>query len=132
MATIVVTGRCGKDGELKTLQNGDKVLQFSLADDIGWGDKKTTQWIQCAYFGKRAEAVAQYVTKGAVVEISGVPQVEAWIKRGTQDPQAAIKVRVNELKLHGGKKDERGETETYDGGRRQPSRHQDDDADIPF
>lgn len=127
MATIVVTGRCGKDGELRTLQNGDKVLSFSLADDIGWGDKKTTQWIQCAYFGKRAEAVAQYVTKGAVVEVSGVPSVEAWIKKGTQDPQAAIKVRVNELKLHGGGK--RAEPRGDEPG---GSHFQSSDDDIPF
>jgi single-strand DNA-binding protein len=121
MATIVATGRVGKDAELRHLQDGTAVLGFSIADDIGWGEKKTTQWIQCALFGARAEKVAQYVTKGTVVEVSGTPTVEAWVKKGTSDPQAAIKIRVNELKLHGGK--------PADG---KPRAANDADDDIPF
>ena len=107
MATIVVCGRVGSDGELRRLQDGTAVLGFSVADDIGWGDKKTTQWIKCSLFGKRAESVAQYVTKGSIVEVVGTPQVEAWLNKKDNAPAAAIKVRVAELKLHGGAKSDR-------------------------
>lgn len=107
MATIVLTGRVGSDGELRKLQDGTPVLGFSVADDVGWGDRKQTNWVKCALFGKRAESVAQYVTKGSIVEVTGVPTVEAWLKKGTTEPHAAIKVRVSELKLHGGSKSDR-------------------------
>lgn len=127
MAILVVTGRVGSDGELRELQDGTAVLGFSIADDIGWGDKKTTQWIKCSMFGKRAASVAQYVTKGAIVEVVGTPQVEAWTKKGTSDPQANIKVRVSELKLHGGTKSDRP---VADSGR--ATRGDEMDDSIPF
>lgn len=118
MATIVCTGRLGKDAELKTSQGGTKILAFSIADDIGWGDKKRTQWIQCVMFGDRGEKLAPHMTKGSMVEIVGSPFAEGWIAKkrdqdGKQYADAAIKVTVSEIKLHGGGK-----------------RH--DDDEIPF
>lgn len=104
MSTICVTGRVGRDGELRTLQDGTKVLSFNVADDIGWGEKKTTQWLQCAMFGKRAEALAAFVTKGTMVEVVGTPTVDAYIKKGEATPTGTIKVRVSEVRLHGGGK----------------------------
>ena len=44
MAFLVATGNLGRDGELKTA-NGHKLLTFSIADEIGYGDKKSTQWL---------------------------------------------------------------------------------------
>lgn len=105
MSTLIVTGRCGRDGELRTLQDGTKVLSFSIADDIGFGEKKKVQWISCALFGKRAESVAPYVTKGSMVEVVGQPSINTY--EGKNGFKADLQVRVSELKLHGGgKKDE--------------------------
>jgi len=128
MATIVFTGRVGSDGELREMQDGTAVLGFSVADDVGYGDKKTTQWLKCAMFGKRAASVAPYVLKGAIVEVVGTPTVEAWAKKGDGTPQAAIKVRVSELKLHGGKRDD---APVADKGRSTRG-HDDMDSEIPF
>lgn len=128
MSTIIATGRLGKDGELRHLQDNTAVLSFSIADDIGYGDKKTTQWLQCALFGKRAEAVAPYVTKGTVVEVIGTPTCEAWVKKSDSTPQAAIKVRVSELRFHGGKPAE--DKPVADRGR--ATSRNDEDSDIPF
>lgn len=119
MATIVFTGRVGSDGELRELQDGTPVLGFSVADDVGFGDKRTTQWLKCAMFGKRAASVAPYVVKGAIVEVVGTPTVEAWLKKGDGSAQAAIKVRVGELKLHGG-------------GKKADAGHDSHDDPIPF
>ena len=72
MNTISFSGRLGKDAELKTIgAAATSVLNFSIADDIGWGDKKTTQWFNCAVFGTRAESLAQYLKKGLSVTVSG-------------------------------------------------------------
>ena len=38
------SGRVGADAELRTTQSGEKVLSFRVANDIGFGDRKTTQW----------------------------------------------------------------------------------------
>ena len=105
MAIIVATGRLGKDAEVRTTQGGTKVVSFSLADDIGWGDRKKTNWLKCAMFGERGVKVAPYLTKGSIVQISGEPEVEAWEKDGKA--HGCIKVAVNDVKLFGGgKKDD--------------------------
>jgi single-strand DNA-binding protein len=101
MSTIICTGRLGRDGELRTTQSETKVLSFSVADDIGYGENKRTQWLDCALFGKRAEALAQYLTKGTIVEIVGEPSIRTY--EGKNGAGASLQVKVQEIKLHGGK-----------------------------
>jgi single-strand DNA-binding protein len=102
MSTLIVTGRVGSDAETRELQSGKAVVSFSVADQQGWGDKKHTLWIKCAMFGDRATKVAPFLTKGALVEVIGIPTVEAWLKKGDGSAQAALKLNVSEVKLHGG------------------------------
>ena len=128
MATMIVTGRLGKDAELRTLQNSDKVLSFSVADDIGWGEKKSTQWVSAALFGKRAESLEKYMTKGALVEVVGVPTLRTY--EGKKGFGAEIQLRVYEIKLLGGNK-QSDDKPVADRGR--ATRGDDDmDSDIPF
>lgn len=128
MATIVVTGRLGKDCELRSLQSGTKVVQFSVADDVGFGDKKTRQWLKCAMFGARAEKLAQYLVKGTLVEVCGTPSTEAWIDKGTGAAKSTIAVNVLEVRLHGGNKS----TEAEAPKRREAPPSDDDENGIPF
>lgn len=105
MSTLIVTGRIGSDAELRTMQDSTKVASFSVADDIGYGDKKKTQWIKCALFGKRAESLAPHLTKGSLVEVIGSPSVNQYESKGQH--RADLQVRVIEVNLKGGgKKDE--------------------------
>lgn len=93
MNSISVSGRLGKDGELKTIGQGTQVLNFSIADDVGFGDKKTTQWFNCAIFGKRAEALAKYLKKGMNVTAIGEFKVRQYQKNdGTQGHSLEINV----------------------------------------
>ena len=126
MSFMTVTGRLGRDAELKTMQSGKKVLSFSIADDIGWGDKKRTQWISCALFGDRAEKLAQYLTKGSMVECVGTPSARGW-KKG-DEVQASIELAVSEVKLHGG--GNRDDKPVADRGR--ATARDDMASDIPF
>lgn len=92
------SGRCGADAELRKTQNGESVLSFRVANDIGFGDKRTSQWIDCSYWGKRAEAVANYVKKGDKIVVSGELKLEEFTRRdGTSGSK--LSVRVNELDL---------------------------------
>jgi len=68
-ATIV--GNLGKDSEMKTADNGNTRLVFSVADTVGYGDNKKTQWVNCTLFGKRGDSLQQYLTKGTKVVIFG-------------------------------------------------------------
>ena len=98
MATMVLTGRLGRDAELKDF-NGKKCLKFSVPYDVGWGTSKQTVWVSCSMWGDRGDKLVQYLKKGTLVEVVGVPSVRAYEKDG---PKASLDLNVSDLKLHGG------------------------------
>jgi len=108
------SGRVGADAELRTTQSGEKVLSFRVANDVGFGDRKFTQWVDCSLWGKRGESIAQYVKKGDKVAVSGELKLEEFQKRdGT--PGSKLSVRVNDLDLGSGNREAGGqERNEYD------------------
>jgi len=69
----------GNDAELKYLPQGTAIAEFSGAYNVGYGDRKETQWIKLALFGKQAEALANYLLKGSKVDIvASDVKVETW------------------------------------------------------
>ena len=108
------TGRLGADGELRTTQSGEKVLGFRVANDVGFGERKTTQWVDCSIWGRRAESLAPHLTKGKQVVVSGEVTLREYEKRdGTRG--AGLSVRVAEIDFTGGAR-EGGEGGGYSGG----------------
>ena len=66
------TGTVGRDAEVRYLPSGQAVLNVTVANNIGFGDKQQTLWIRCAVWGKRAEGQLQnYLKKGQQVFVSG-------------------------------------------------------------
>jgi len=116
MKQIVIAGRLGKAAELRRTQSGDPVLSFSVAVDDGYGQNKRTLWFRCSLWGKRSEALADHLTKGSAVAVSGDLSTEEY-----QD-KTNLTVRVNEVTLQGGKQEgerresrpARQEQSTYD------------------
>ena len=103
MNSISIAGQLGKDAEQRFLPNGDAVASFSVADSQG--KDKPTIWWNCALFGKRAEALAQYLVKGQAVTVVGnVTQREYTDKDGNK--RTSMDVRVNDLALQGGKREQ--------------------------
>ena len=47
------------------------IASFPLAISSGYGNNQKTSWVTCKLFGKRAEALAQYLLKGVKVAVSG-------------------------------------------------------------
>ena len=127
MNNITITGNLGKDCESRFLPNGDAVTSFSVADSQG--KDKPSIWWNCSLFGKRGEALAQYLTKGQTVTvIGGITEREWTDKDGNK--RKAMDIRVNDLALQGGKPSAaapaRTKTEGYQGGTGMP------DSDIPY
>lgn len=101
------TGRLGADAELRTTQSGEKVLGFRVANDVGFGERKTTQWVDCSIWGRRAESLAPHLTKGKGVVVSGEVTLREYEKRdGTRGAQ--MSVRVAEIDFMGGGREEGG------------------------
>ncbi|WP_411975965.1 single-stranded DNA-binding protein [Sulfitobacter faviae] len=135
MQKLIIAGTTGKDAVLRRTGNGDAVLGFSLAVDNGKdknGQKRETTWYDCSVWGKRAESLERYITKGTKLTLEGRPTVRA------HEGKAYIGISVNDLTFQGGG-DGNGQSQGYDSGSTggdgygaggQPSGY--DDSEIPF
>jgi single-strand DNA-binding protein len=121
MIVTTLVGRLGKDCRVGTAGQ-TPVCNFTVAVDVGYGDKKQTLWWDCALFGKRAESkLPQYLTKGQQVAISGEPGTREY------EGKTYLTLRVNELTLCGGQTERRQESAS--GG---DSSDGFQDSDVPF
>jgi single-strand DNA-binding protein len=103
MNSITVAGQLGRDSEIRYLNNGDPVLSFSVADSQG--KEKPTIWWRASLFGRRAEALAEYLKKGQAVTISGtVTEREYKDKDGAE--KKSVEIRVAEVALQGGRREQ--------------------------
>lgn len=134
MNSISISGNLGKDCETRALPTGDMVCNFSIADNQG--RDKPSLWWNCGLFGKRAESLAPYLTKGQTVTVIGNVTEREWTdKEGNK--RKTMEVRVQDIALQGGKRDngvsdgqpQRGKHERM---AEQPSDLSDMDDDIPF
>lgn len=104
MNNLNFTGNLGRDAETRFTTNGDAITSFSTALTSGYGEKKTTTWLNCSIFGKRGESLAPYLKKGAQVAITGEFAARPYTsKEGVE--KLSLDVRVNDLTLIGGKQD---------------------------
>lgn len=101
MNSISISGQLGRDAEVRYLPNGDAVCSFSVADSQG--KEKPTIWWRCSLFGKRAESLNQYLTKGMSVTVVGNITEREYDKDGVK--MKSMDVRVNDIALQGGKRD---------------------------
>ena len=128
MNTLIIAGTLTRDAELKYLPNGDPIANFSIADNQGGRDKQAIFW-NCGLYGKRAESLSQYLTKGQAVTVTGSVSERKWTdKEGNE--RKTMDVRVNDVALQGGRKDAEPQQE-----RRQAPAPQQADIDedsIPF
>jgi single-strand DNA-binding protein len=94
-------GRIGKDAELRQTKGETVVSNFSLAVEVGWGERKKTLWLDCTLWGKQAETLTQYLTKGKTIAVLGELDVRAWTSKSDDDVHASIQVNVSEVTLCG-------------------------------
>ena len=101
MNTGTFAGRLGRDASLNHTPDGKPVLNFALAVDVGFGDRKDTLWIDAAVWGERGEKLQPYLTKGKPVTVSGDIGLRTFARRDGS-PGAALTLNVQRLTLQGG------------------------------
>lgn len=93
-ATLI--GHLGRDPEIKTLQNGTTVANFSVATSESYTDKTTgqkveqTEWHNIVVWGKQAENCAKYLSKGKQVAVQGKLRTKSWEKDGHKNYRTEI------------------------------------------
>lgn len=100
-------GRLGKDPELKTLQNGQSVCNFSVACNDDYKDKnsgevvKKTEWVNVVVWGRLAEVCAEWLNKGSQVYLAGKLTTRKWQDKEGND-RYSTEVNVSDMQMLGG------------------------------
>ena len=81
--TVIVVGNLGKDPEMRFTPQGTPVCTFTVATNERRKDKAgeqqdVTTWFRVTVWGKQAETVSKYLTKGRSVYVEGRMHVEEW------------------------------------------------------
>ncbi len=88
---VILIGNLGKDPEVRTMQNGGKVANLSLATSESWKDKSTgerkekTEWHRVVIFGQLADIAERYLKKGSKVYVCGSLQTRKWTDQQGQE-----------------------------------------------
>ena len=105
MQRTEIIGRVGKDAEVKTLDNGMSVINFSVAVTETWKDKQGNKqekanWYECAKWGEHTK-VAEFIKKGSQVYVEGTSEARAFISG--EEAKAVNCIKVHKIELLGGK-----------------------------
>ena len=88
--------RLGKDPVVRYTQGGTAVANFSGATNFKYKDKERTDWTPIVAWGKLAEIVSQYLTKGSHVIVGGRLQSRTW-KDGDGVTRYVNEVRAGDI-----------------------------------
>jgi single-strand DNA-binding protein len=105
MNTVNLIGNLTRDMELKYTSSGTAIGSFSIA--VNARVKKGDEWVDRAdffnltMFGKRAESLSRYMTKGTRVGVTGKLQLDRWEDKDGNARQR-IKIIVDNIDLLGG------------------------------
>jgi single-strand DNA-binding protein len=98
-----ITGRVTADAQVRTLSDDRTVVNFSVAVNDSYkaknGERITqTEFFDCSYWV--GSGIAQYLTKGSIVELSGRVSARAWVDSEGQ-PKAGLNFHTSKITLHG-------------------------------
>ncbi|GKY89790.1 single-stranded DNA-binding protein [Sinisalibacter aestuarii] len=89
---VILIGNLGRDPEVRTFQNGGKVVNLRIATSENWKDRNTgerrerTEWHSVAIFSEPLGRIAeQYLRKGSKVYIEGQLETRKWQDQSGQD-----------------------------------------------
>jgi single-strand DNA-binding protein len=130
---VILVGNVGRDPEMKSLPSGTRLATFSLAttdrrskDESG---NPRTEWHNLVAWGRLAEIVEQYVTKGKQLYVEGQIRTRSWEPEPGQK-KYFTEIHIQEMEMLGGRSSGDG-----GGGSRDPgpgNGFPDDVDDVPF
>lgn len=101
---VLISGNLTRDAELRSTASGTSILAFGVAvndrrrnQNGEWEDY--ANFVDCTMFGRRAEALSQYLTKGTKVAIEGRLHYSSWEDRNGGGRRSKLDVTVDELEF---------------------------------
>ena len=110
---VILIGNLGRDPEVRSFQNGGKVVNLRIATSEQWKDKSTgerrerTEWHSVAIFNEPIGRIAeQYLRKGSTVYIEGQLETRKWQDQSGQDrysTEVVVRPYTGNMTLLGGR-----------------------------
>lgn len=131
---VILVGRVGRDPDKRATTQGTPVAQFSLATSSFSKDRETkdkkqnTVWHRIVTFGKLAEFVGKYITKGRLLLVEGRIQSRDWKDRNEQK-RTSFEIWADQVLFLEGKGTTVGATEE---GEVEVPPEETDEGDVPF
>ena len=143
---VILVGNLGRDSELRYTPGGAAVATLNLATTEVWNDRNNqrqekTEWHRVVLWGKQAESLQEYLTKGKQIYVEGRLQTRQWDdKDGNKRYTTEIKAdRITLLggggggaRSGGGGAEYSGRAGASGGGMDEPPVEPITDDDIPF
>lgn len=124
---VTLMGRMTADAELRATPNGKSVTSFSIAveRDFKQNGERQTDFINLVAWGKTAEFITNYFSKGDMIAVTGSIQTRQYEKDGSK--RTATEVLVDKASFCGGKTETKAEPKT------EPLPYEmDEDLELPF
>jgi single-strand DNA-binding protein len=103
---VILVGNLGRDAEMRFTPGGAAVATLNLATTEVWNDKggqkqEKTEWHRVVLWGKTAESLNEYLTKGKQIYVEGRLQTRKWQDKDGQD-KYTTEIRGDRIVLLGG------------------------------
>lgn len=134
---VILVGNLGRDSEMRYTANGSAVATLNLATTEKWtkdGEKKEqTEWHRVIVWGKTAESLHEYLTKGKQVYVEGKLTTRKWTDKDGKD-RYSTEIKADRVTLLGGGSKREADAPTLPGGFQQTDEQpvEDDSNSIPF
>lgn len=104
---VILMGNLTRDPETRTTTSGQNVTNFSLAVSRSWkGQDGQTQeqvsYINCVAWAKTGEIIAQYMSKGSPILVSGRLEQRSWEDKESGQKRSTVEVIVEDFNFVGG------------------------------
>jgi single-strand DNA-binding protein len=109
---VILVGNLGRDAELRYTPGGAAVATINMATTEVWNDKsgqrqEKTEWHRVVLWGKSAESLAEYLTKGKQIYVEGRLQTRQWDDKDG-NKRYTTEIRGDRIVLLGGGSGGRG------------------------
>ncbi len=148
---VILMGNLTRDPELRHLPSNMPVVDLGLAVNDRYQDKQSGEWvdrpnfIDCTAFGKSAESISRFFSKGRPILIEGKLRFEQWDDRQSGQKRSKIKVVIDQWSFCDSKSDggpsggggggggsRRNESADYSAAPSGPAHEPIEEDDIPF
>lgn len=94
---VILRGRLCNDIVLRHTDSGTAICDYTIAVNKGYGDEQRTDFIDCDAWGKTAEFIAKYFSKGKMIEVEGKLKSSSWEDKRNGEKRYSLKVRTESV-----------------------------------